>query len=144
MKVSCHCRRGNERRSCLGIVAAEVCRDDAHDVPLFMKTESDAKKRTLGCAYYSEMPPSEIRCAWKRAAKGRASDCRRKCRQKLQRPNDEKSASGRAAASTTTTAGRRRRRRGRDPISDGRPDNLRQLLCSSAKRMTSRFSQVHG
>ena len=39
-----------------------------------------------------------------------------------------------AAASTTTTAGRRRRRRGRDQITDGRPDNLRQLLCSSAKR----------
>ena len=48
-----------------------------------------------------------------------------------------------AASTTTTTAGRRRRRRGRDQISDGRPDNLRQLLCSSAKRMTSRFSQVH-
>ena len=47
-----------------------------------------------------------------------------------------------AAASTTTTAGRRRRRRGRDQISDGRPDNLRQLLCSSAKT-TSRFSQLH-
>ena len=28
---------------------------------------------------------------------------------------------------------RRRRRRGRDQITDGRPDNLRQLLCSSAK-----------
>ena len=55
-----------------------------------MKTESDAKKRTLGCAYFSELPPSEIRCAWERAAKRRASDCRRTCRQKLQRPNDEK------------------------------------------------------
>ena len=144
MKVSCHCRRGNERRSCLGVVAAEiVCQDDAHDVPLLGKTESDAKSAPS----VAHITP---RCHPRRY--GAHGSGRRRGGHRIAGGSAGKSCNGQttknrraaAAASTTTTAGRRRRRRGRDQITDGRPDNLSQLLCSSAKRMTSRFSQVHG